>query len=872
MRKRFSQFVANYKLVIMLWLCGLITILSVWLIVHRQIGLNATYYDNPHRQGPPVLSTTEKTPYLKGDTGSNLLGTNEYSATWSGWIFIPKSGTYRFATNSDDGSSLYLDNKLLVANGGVHGLQRVSQKIFLEEGAHPFELHYMQMGGLSVLETSWTPPGKDEQLLPPEVLFPEYPGWIDLTLRHTVLFFKELIFWQWSLLLFVLALLSVRTQLTFTEMWKRYITFTRRQKHSWTLESWILFGFILFLILTSALGFDFRTNPKTGDQASHFMQVLSLAYDGDLHYGEEDIIRWREVGWGDNPGYLFFKGYSKGYCFGKPYGYSLFLAPFVKLWGPIRGSMLGNSCLFMLLLFFSALLLRMKHQGSLLPMMLIGLYLASYAYFYIYVLHTELFLATLTAIYFYLLFRYLHTNSLWFLAGASILLAFGTSEKIQFLLLFSPGFIAALIQGKKYKQKLLLVPLLVLTLLLSISPYLFYSDFQDWNPYSGERYWSFILPFAPEYDAEQDGATVEARRLKTGRYFSPQYILKTAQKYIEKPKEFILSLYFYFVGAHTGVLVFVPLAAFLLFASMGPRHINWRSGAILLGILAYILFYVFLFPENYYGGAHSLGNRYFLQILPVMIALLITTRLDRRALWKSALIGIMMSLVFLWPHHKDPTQAYIKLKRTSWLQRCMPAEINQYNMGAFADRQDPINLHLVPWLPEWKYIENPDKHYLFVAGKLQKPEVVTPYYRRSYVKISKGMLFYQMFDEPQGNVYIGDGFRYPEKTHVWSYGEASIILEAFQNSKVCVSLKPRQSEGMLTLETEGHKERLKLPAIVCSGSEQHAEETFSYIKLTVDSGSAPSPDSLVFSLKWTDGEDWKATPAERIQDVSAASY
>ncbi|PID58014.1 hypothetical protein CSB45_04815 [candidate division KSB3 bacterium] len=869
--KRFFQFIANCKLLFSIWLCAIIIIAGIWLVIYRQNGLYASYYDC---QGEPVLSMKDNTPYLKdlkGDTGLNLLGTNQYSITWNGWILIPKRGTYRFATNSDDGSSLRLDNRLLVANGGVHTLRYVSQKIFLEEGVYPFEVRYMQDGGSAVIQTLWAPPGENEQLLPSSVLFREKPGFTGQTLGRIRLFFKGFSVWHWSVLLIGVALLSLRTQFTFTDIWKSYMAFSRDQKFPWELESWILFGLIVLIVISSVLHFDFRTNPKTGDQASHFMQALSLAYDKDLHYGEEDMLHWREAGWGENTGDLFFKGYGKGYCFGKPYGYSLFLAPFIRLIGPVKGAMTANVCLFLLLLFFSTLLLRMKYRGSLVPMLLMGLYLSSYAYFYIYVIHTEIFLATLTALYFYLLFRYFYTHSLCPLVGATIVLAFGVSEKLPLLLLFAPGFFAALVHGRKYSQKLLLVPLLILSLLLSIFPYLMYSDYHDWNPYSGERYWSFVLPFAPEYDAKLDGEKVETRRLGTGCYFSLQYILATAQKYLETPREFLLSLYFYFVGAHTGMFVFAPLAAFLLFASMSPCHLKWRSSMILSGLFAYILFYVFLFPNNYYGGDQSLGNRYFLQVLPAMAALIVASDFGHRFLWKTAISSVIVSLVFLWPHHMDPAHAFCKLKRTSWLQRCMLTEINQTGLRAFVvDRKGSLNIRLFPCKPAWRYANKPSKLFLFIDGELRKPEFVTPYgNRHSYARISEGMLFYRMFDEPQGNVYIGDGFRYPQKTHAWSYGKSSIILEAFQNKKVCISLKPRQRENMFTLEANGQKKQLKFPAIICSASaEQHTEKAFLYVKIT-NSGGISSPDSLVFSLEWAKEDDWKAIPVEQILDVTA---
>eukprot|EP01047_Picozoa_sp_COSAG01_P022358 COSAG01_NODE_1326_length_10718_cov_11.125718_2_plen_156_part_00 len=43
---------------------------------------------------------------------------NNYVMRWRGTITVPKQGTYQFQTVSDDGSMLYLDEKVVVVSGG----------------------------------------------------------------------------------------------------------------------------------------------------------------------------------------------------------------------------------------------------------------------------------------------------------------------------------------------------------------------------------------------------------------------------------------------------------------------------------------------------------------------------------------------------------------------------------------------------------------------------------------------------------------------------------------------------------------------------------------------------------------------------------
>jgi DNA-binding beta-propeller fold protein YncE/4-amino-4-deoxy-L-arabinose transferase-like glycosyltransferase len=102
-----------------------------------------------------------------------------YSIEWLGKIYIPSRGSYVFGTISDDGSYLYLDEQLVVDNGGHHGDVYREGVIQLEEGFHDIRLLYFQDGGGRKIELHWTPPGNVKTQVPAEQLFP--PG-ADLTI------------------------------------------------------------------------------------------------------------------------------------------------------------------------------------------------------------------------------------------------------------------------------------------------------------------------------------------------------------------------------------------------------------------------------------------------------------------------------------------------------------------------------------------------------------------------------------------------------------------------------------------------------------------------------------------------------------------
>ena len=59
----------------------------------------------------------------KGDEGSN------YSYRWRGYVTPKETGQYKFTTESDDGSWIFLDGTMIVDNGGLHGVVRVDSAV-----------------------------------------------------------------------------------------------------------------------------------------------------------------------------------------------------------------------------------------------------------------------------------------------------------------------------------------------------------------------------------------------------------------------------------------------------------------------------------------------------------------------------------------------------------------------------------------------------------------------------------------------------------------------------------------------------------------------------------------------------------------------
>ncbi len=73
--------------------------------------------------------------------------TEYFDVIWKGQIVIPTTGSYKFRTNSDDGSMLYINRVLIVNNAGRHGAQWREGTVTLAAGAHDIAITFYEIGG-----------------------------------------------------------------------------------------------------------------------------------------------------------------------------------------------------------------------------------------------------------------------------------------------------------------------------------------------------------------------------------------------------------------------------------------------------------------------------------------------------------------------------------------------------------------------------------------------------------------------------------------------------------------------------------------------------------------------------------------------------
>lgn len=451
-----------------------------------------------------------------------------------------------------------------------------------------------------------------------------------------------------------------------------------------------------------------------GDGATYHSMAWSLATDGDLRYEAKDLLRvQREMDIG--PEGLFLKRTAGGWEFGggfpwlhrvqapersqplyfaKAFAYPVAAAPFVKAFGT-RGLLLCNVAFLGLALFCAYEELRRRASPA--------WSLAASA---------ALLLASVTPL--YLLWPAPEIFNLGVIAAALVLWRRGWPVAAGLLL-------AVAIYSKPYN--------LWLALPLGLAPLLGWREREDAAPYAGwfarlleaakrtavvvagtlalfganvlvtgeanyqggERKTFYgAFPFerkdGRDYTFGNTGITMSTNTVgpKVEGQDAPERGAEPPRSGGELRASFLRSLWTFWVGRFGGTAPYFPacVAAVVLFLATRPYdRFGWLAFVPL--VVSY-LFYVWMIPDNWYGGSGTVGNRYFLNLLP--LAFFLVPR--GRAPWVAA-AGLAGAAVFTGPILAAPLTHSLRPGHHALAAafRALPAELEMLNdLAVFAER------------------------------------------------------------------------------------------------------------------------------------------------------------------------------------------
>ncbi len=133
------------------------------------------YYPNPPNVAVETLD--KLTPTASGVAEQIVMDVPQrteddgFALRFTARLSVPETGKYTFTTTSDDGSRLYINDRLIVDNDGLHGMRAQSGTIDLTAGLHKIVVTYFDNGGGDGLEVTWSGPRLRKQTIAPDRLF-----------------------------------------------------------------------------------------------------------------------------------------------------------------------------------------------------------------------------------------------------------------------------------------------------------------------------------------------------------------------------------------------------------------------------------------------------------------------------------------------------------------------------------------------------------------------------------------------------------------------------------------------------------------------------------------------------------------------------
>ncbi len=138
-------------------------------------GIQVDYYA-PNPSDVAIETLEDMTPQETGIASEITLDVPQrkakdgFALRFSGFLRAPQTGRYRFRLTSDDGSRLYIGDRLVVDNDGLHGMVEKKRLTKLKAGLHPIVVTYFDNGGGDGLRISWEGPDFEDQPIGPEFL------------------------------------------------------------------------------------------------------------------------------------------------------------------------------------------------------------------------------------------------------------------------------------------------------------------------------------------------------------------------------------------------------------------------------------------------------------------------------------------------------------------------------------------------------------------------------------------------------------------------------------------------------------------------------------------------------------------------------
>lgn len=452
----------------------------------------------------------------------------------------------------------------------------------------------------------------------------------------------------------------------------------KKGKNNQTILIIILFS-ILFVILVS---FSISAPVhRWADASTYYMQISSISNDFDIVYGPEDIHRALNNKFDDLPaGLILIKTNEGQYYYGKEFSFALFTVPFFLLLNN-HGILLLNALMFWSMILMGYLFLIRNGNSPILSFFTSAtFFILSTAFIYVFWVHVEIYNMFLITVAIFLLSLYYEDKNKNYLMIATFIFGIAAVAKLPNFFIFLPVLCYELF-NRQGKRVILFLLMFLIPLLFFYG--LFYIETGSMSFYGGNRlYYVNQFPFLSGFDAVNEigrpAFSVEEGRISA--LISTDILAKSPYNF-----------FYYFFGKFTGMVWYYPLTIFALLSFVIGILYRWNRNneniyflstlkkspfqyLILFGIALNILFFIAIIGNNYLGGQHAVGNRYF-YIFPAFLFLISKINL------KLILPFIIIAIFTVIPIITDPigTSSLPETHTYNYPYPLFPIEYSQIN-------------------------------------------------------------------------------------------------------------------------------------------------------------------------------------------------
>jgi hypothetical protein len=411
-----------------------------------------------------------------------------------------------------------------------------------------------------------------------------------------------------------------------------------------------------------------------GDESTYLAMAESLARDGDLRFTESDAARLERA----EHGTVILQQTASGVAYSKPVLYAFLVAPAVLVLGGFGPVLVNALCLLAAAWLGWRFLARIGDPGqaALVVVTFVG---ASVLLPHVGWRMTDLLQATLALSGLVMSLAVLRPaadgvrtwlDGRWAAALGGLLLGLLVSSRLPYALVLLAALAALVVGGRSRRALGVLAAGVAGVLVLGLASQI---SIGAGNPYKAQR---------STFDAKT-GYPIAANEEVLDRFEEHGRTQLMKIKPIWRHRVSAYSTLYFFVGRHTGVLWYFPaLIALAMTALIRPDRV---SASLWLGAGVAAAFYLIWLPDNYFGGASFLGNRYFLPIYP--LALVALPRLPGR--WSLGIawaIALVMGASAVASFRVAPNPAASQSHTLAGLPRRLPYESTARNIEGRRDR------------------------------------------------------------------------------------------------------------------------------------------------------------------------------------------